>query len=112
MLLPSARAWLRSWPGPRATSDALVAWLDQCPNYGQVEGPESEWAQRRGATWWVDEYRAARSPTPVGEFTSEALYDRWASLGLGIVCLRPALSTESLHELCVAALQKGGRCTG
>jgi len=102
-LLPDYRAWLLNWPSPGSPKAAIVTWLDQCPSLCGVEGPMHEWANRQGGKWLVDEYLTGPAPTRVGtSFTSEELYDHWLHLGpVGIHCLRPALTTVTLHNLVV-----------
>lgn len=92
--------WLRTWPGPHGSSDAVIAWMAAAPQEcNGLEGPERETAERDGDGWRVDSYRGVCA-VPVGRFTSADLYTHWSGLGMGRTLIRPYMTTGLLHELC------------
>ncbi len=94
------RRWLRAWPGPLGSSDAVIAWMAAAPlECNGLEGPERETAERDGTGWCVDSYRGACA-VPVGRFTSADLYTHWSGLGMGRTLIRPYMTTDLLHKLC------------
>jgi len=101
------REHLAKWPGPKASRDEIIAWLDGYPSARSMEGPHRQYALRQGGKWLVDAYEGGPmcGPTRIGTMDSAALYDHWDKTGLGWMCCRPSITTDEFHGLLTGTLE-------